>query len=66
MQEFHVDRPSVSALMSMLDVADIESLPHPNQPGFTQSKASSSGEILQNEQEHGSSNNVSLTALIAC
>ncbi|XP_021719437.1 G-type lectin S-receptor-like serine/threonine-protein kinase SD1-13 [Chenopodium quinoa] len=63
-QEFPEDRPTMSTLISMLDVNDIEDLPHPTRPGFTHRKVYSTDEILQSSQEHGGSvNNVTLTAV---
>lgn len=60
-QEYPEDRPTISTLISMLDVNDVMDLPHPTEPGFTHRKLPSSDEILQSSQEHGSINNVSLT-----
>ncbi|KAL2932341.1 hypothetical protein RDABS01_037751 [Bienertia sinuspersici] len=65
MQEFPEERPSVSALVSMLDnVNDISKLPIPTQPSFVQRKTFSFNKVLddlQNHQENGSSNHASLT-----
>ncbi|KAL2932328.1 hypothetical protein RDABS01_037738 [Bienertia sinuspersici] len=60
-QEFPEDRPNVSDLVSMLDAIDVMELPQPTQPGFIQRKAYSSDEVLQNLEEPGSVNHVSLT-----
>ncbi|XP_074274090.1 G-type lectin S-receptor-like serine/threonine-protein kinase At1g11300 [Silene latifolia] len=62
-QELPANRPDVSALISMLDVDDVKTLPIPKQPGFTRSKGYSSDRALQNVDELCSVNNVSITAI---
>ena len=62
-QQLPADRPNVSALITMLDIDDVGTLPVPKQPGFTQSKGCSSDGVLQHDPEHRSVNPVSLTAL---
>ncbi|XP_057248143.1 G-type lectin S-receptor-like serine/threonine-protein kinase At1g11330 [Beta vulgaris subsp. vulgaris] len=58
-QELPEDRPTISGLISMLDVSHgSEDLPQPKQPGFTLGKISSTSGL-----EHGSINHVSLTVL---
>ncbi|KAK9681755.1 hypothetical protein RND81_10G025900 [Saponaria officinalis] len=62
-QESPVDRPSVSTLISMLDIDDIENLPFPKQSGFARSEASGSDGTPRDGRERCSENWVSLTAL---
>ncbi|KAH9611862.1 hypothetical protein KSS87_019541 [Heliosperma pusillum] len=62
-QEFPEDRPDVPALISMLDVDDVETLPIPKQPGFTRHRVRFRDEILPDSLEHCSVNYVSVTAL---
>uniref|UniRef100_A0A803LL28 non-specific serine/threonine protein kinase n=1 Tax=Chenopodium quinoa TaxID=63459 RepID=A0A803LL28_CHEQI len=62
-QEFPEDRPTISELVSMLDVNDLMDLPQPKQPGFTQRRVYTTDEGSQSGQENGSINHVSLTVL---
>ncbi|XP_021719434.1 G-type lectin S-receptor-like serine/threonine-protein kinase At1g11300 [Chenopodium quinoa] len=62
-QEFPEDRPTISALFSMLDVNDIMELPQPKQPSFTQRRVYTTDEGSHSGQENGSINHVSLTVL---
>lgn len=56
-QEHPEDRPTISALTSMIDVEDDKELPHPKQPGFTQKVPCCTNGIMEN----GSINHLSLT-----
>lgn len=58
-QEHPEDRPTISALISMLDVDEAIDLPHPKQPAFTQNIASCPDGVLRN----CSINQVSMTLL---
>ncbi|XP_074270310.1 G-type lectin S-receptor-like serine/threonine-protein kinase At1g11330 [Silene latifolia] len=58
-QEFPEDRPDVSALIAMLDVDDVKTLPIPQSPGFTRSKGFSSDEFLQQVYDYSLTNSVS-------
>ncbi|KAK9714792.1 hypothetical protein RND81_06G120400 [Saponaria officinalis] len=63
-QEIPKDRPDIPALISMLDNSDnIDSLPIPNQPGFTRSSGGSGDGIVSSGHENCSANVVSMTAL---
>ena len=62
-QQLPADRPDVSALITMLDVDDVGSLPVPKQPGVTRCKGCSSDGVLQHDPETCSVNPVSLTVL---
>ncbi|XP_074274089.1 G-type lectin S-receptor-like serine/threonine-protein kinase At1g11330 [Silene latifolia] len=62
-QEFPEDRPDVSALIFMLDVDDVKTLPIPKRPGFTRNKDRSSAGILQNALDNCSVNSVSMTSI---
>lgn len=64
-QEFAKDRPSISTVMSMI-VSEIVDLPAPKQPGFVQRQLYSSdmGSSSTSDQNF-STNNVTVTALIA-
>ncbi|XP_057544127.1 G-type lectin S-receptor-like serine/threonine-protein kinase At1g11330 [Amaranthus tricolor] len=59
-QEFPEDRPSISEVISMLDVDNISDLPPPKPPGFTQRRVSSTDGFCQNGQ-HCTKNHLSLT-----
>ena len=60
-QEFPEDRPTISALITMLDVTDITDLPHPKQPGFTQRQACASDGLPHHGEEHFTLNHLSFT-----
>lgn len=60
-QELPEDRPTISALITMLYVNDITDLPHPKQPGFAQRQVCASDKLPHDGQEHCTSNHLSFT-----
>ena len=61
-QEFADDRPTISAVISMLN-SEIVDLPTPKQPAFTERRIALDRESLQNIQTRCSLNDVTVTNL---